>query len=74
MITNPKLLQQAEDDFIRNNKLTIEQKYDIVESLYKQYLETALVKPEDPLEHRKTLLETVRKIHSASHINIDNKD
>lgn len=71
MITNPKLLQEAEDDFIRNNKLTIEQKYVIVESLYKQYLKTDLVKPEDPLEHRKTLLETGRKVHSASDINIE---
>ena len=35
MLNNPELLQKFEDDYIRKNNMTIEQKFDLLDNLYK---------------------------------------
>jgi hypothetical protein len=70
MITNPELVRKAEAEYIRKNKMTIVEKYQLLDEMIQYANSIPRVIPEDPLGNLKAIIELARKLHSVPQVNI----
>ncbi len=66
MVRNPELLQKFEDEFKRNIKMTIQEKFDMLDSLYEIAHSTGNLSLKDTLGNLDALIKTTKIFRDAS--------
>jgi len=66
MIKNAKFLQDFEDEYTRNNKMTIQEKFDLSDDLYKFAFSLGKLTIDDSQQNLETLAKTLKIFRNAS--------
>lgn len=66
MIKNPELLQKVDDEFNKNNKMTVKEKFDMLDSLYKFAYSMGKINLNDPMDNLETLIKTTKVFRDAA--------
>lgn len=66
MITNPELLKKFEDDFIRQNDMTVQEKFNLIDSMFEYADSLGALSTEDTTGHLDTLIKTVKVFRDAT--------
>jgi hypothetical protein len=65
MITNPKKLQKFEQKLLKNDKTSIDQKFLLLDELFKEALALGVFPPKDPLEGLETVIKIAKVVNSV---------
>lgn len=66
MIKNSGILQKSEDDFIRKNNMTIEQKFNLLNSLYEFSHSIGKLTTDDSQQNLEVLIKTLKVFRDAN--------
>lgn len=65
MIKNERILKKFEDDFKRQEKMDLEEKYRILDAMYEEAVALGVFPPEDPLEGIDVKIKLARVMNSV---------
>ena len=66
MIKNPKIIREFEEGLLRNEKLSLPEKFRIVEGLYREAVALGVFPLKNPLEGVETKIRIARVVNSVS--------
>lgn len=66
MINNSKQIQELEDEYNRKNKMTVQEKFDMLDSLYKFAHSMGKIGLNDSQDNLQTLIKTTKVFRDAA--------
>ncbi|MDZ4712732.1 MAG: hypothetical protein SGI89_10460 [bacterium] len=66
MITNPELLEKFENDFVRQNDMSVQEKFDMMDQMFEYANQLGALSKEDTTGHLESLIKTLKNLRNAS--------